>query len=221
MPKMRFLQAIAPAMADFYTWMREPPRKPTLTKGGVEFEKAFLTKSRCFKRGRKITPKGILLHSPAVSNPDWKWLYRRWNRQEANACTHGLVHTGGCVQLLPWNFRCWGAGRGSKGSANSTHIQFDIMEPAGHFYSGSTMKNYDAAKNKKYFETVWARAVHFCAYLCVKFNINPENIIDHSEAGRMGMASKHADISHWLSQHKKTMDDFRGDVRWVLNEQKK
>ena len=34
------------------------------------------------------------------------------------------------VQTMPWDFRPWGCGSGSKGSCNSGWIQFEICEDA-------------------------------------------------------------------------------------------
>ena len=33
----------------------------------------------------------------------------------------------------------------------------------------------------------------------------------------MGIASNHADVTHWLPLHGKTMDDFRAEVQRVLS----
>jgi hypothetical protein len=56
-----------------------------------------------------------------------------WDRPGLEKCAHafvgrfadGLV---GTVQTLPWNRRGWHCGRGKNGSANDTHISFEICE---------------------------------------------------------------------------------------------
>ncbi len=49
-------------------------------------------------------------------------------------------------------------------------------------------------------------------YLCRKLNLNAEDIIDHSEGHKLGIAGNHADVGHWFKRHGKSMDDFRADV---------
>ena len=49
-------------------------------------------------------------------------------------------------------------------------------------------------------------------YLCRKLYLNAEDIIDHSEGHKLGIAGNHADVGHWFKRHGKSMDDFRADV---------
>jgi peptidoglycan hydrolase-like protein with peptidoglycan-binding domain len=38
----------------------------------------------------------------------------------------------------------------------------------------------------------------------------------HVEAGKLGLASNHADVLHWFKRYNKTMDDVRNDVVKLL-----
>lgn len=171
----------------------------------------FLTENDCYKSGRTITPKGVMVHSCGVAQPDVEVFLRTWNVPGCTACVHAFVHEGGVVQTLPWNRRGWHAG----GSANNTHIGFEICEPAGHTYQGGTMIGYDAQRNADYFRSVYENAVELTAGLCRTYDLDPLEdgvILCHSEGYQRGVASNHADVTHWFPKHGKTMDDFRRDV---------
>ena len=177
----------------------------------MEHRIQFMTENDCWKAGRTITPKGIMVHSCGVAQPNVEVFLRTWNVPGYTACVHAFVHEGGVVQTLPWNRRGWHAG----GSANNTHIGFEICEPAGHTYQGGTMVGYDAEKNEDYFRKVYANAVELTAELCKIYDLDPLEegvVLCHSEGHRKGIASNHADVMHWFPKHGKTMDDFRQDV---------
>ena len=96
-------------------------------------------------------------------------------------------------QTLPWDMR----GRHSGGSANDTHIGFEICE--------------DGLADRVYFDAVYQEAVELCAYLCNRFKLNPLGdgvLIDHAEGRRRGVASNHADVGHWFPRHGKSMNTF-------------
>ena len=105
-------------------------------------------------------------------------------------------------QTLPYDYACWGCGRGSKGSYNYNpypHIQFEICE--------------DSLNNKAYFDKAFNAAIEYCAYLCKKLGIKVENIVSHREASKAGYASNHSDPENWLSKYNKNMDWFRTQVK--------
>ncbi|MDL2319489.1 LysM peptidoglycan-binding domain-containing protein, partial [Eubacteriales bacterium OttesenSCG-928-A19] len=103
------------------------------------------------------------------------------------------------------------------GTANNFCVAFEICEPKGHKYAGGgTMVNYDPVKNEAYFRAIWKNAIELCAMLCVKFKIDPMNIIGHYEGARKGIASNHADPGQWLPRHGESMDTFRAAVKQRL-----
>ncbi len=177
----------------------------------MEYRTRFLTENDCWKAGRTIVPKGVMVHSCGVAQPDVEVFLNTWNRPGYTACVHAFVHAGGVVQTLPWDHRGWHAG----GAANNTHIGFEICEPAGHTYRGGTMIGYDAEKHAEYFCKVYANAVELTAELCKIYNLDPLEdgvVICHSEGHAGGIASNHADVMHWFPKHGKSLDDFRRDV---------
>jgi len=179
----------------------------------------YMTRNDCYTAGRKITPKGIMVHStatPGIMAADW---FRRWNKSykagEINrqVCVHAFLDDKEVWQYLPWDHRGWHAG----GDANNTHIGFEICEPGGFSYSGSTMVGYDAAKHEAYFRKAWQNAVELCVLLCKEYGLTERDIIGHAEGHRQGIASNHADPLHWFPKHGESMDTFRADVKKLLN----
>jgi len=191
--------------------------------------KCMLTANDCYKAGRTITPKGVMVHSTGANNPlvaryvqpvegqkDEAQLKAEiggnrnandWNNPGLDVCTHAFVGKladggVGTVQTLPWNHRGWHAGTGtSGGSANNTHIAFEICE--------------DDLTDEGYFRKVYQEAVELTAMLCKTYNLNPPAdgvVICHSEGYQRGVASNHADVMHWLPKFGKSMDTFRADV---------
>jgi len=189
----------------------------------------YLKENDCYKAGRTITPKGVMVHStgannpkvaryvqPADSDPSKVQLLEAigtnknkndWNRGDLDVCTHAFIgkladNSVGTVQTLPWNRRGWHAGNGTSGkSANNTHIAFEICE--------------DALTSATYFNKVYQEAVELTAMLCKQYNLDPMAdgvIICHSEGYTRGIASNHADVMHWFPKHGKSMDTFRSDV---------
>ena len=115
---------------------------------------------------------------------------------------------------MPWNYRPWGCGSGSKGSCNNGWIQFEICE--------------DGLTNPTYFNTVYKEACELTAYLCTLYNIDPfgtvkmngvkiPTILCHAESYKLGFGSNHGDVLHWFSKHGKTMADVRNDVYALMN----
>ena len=189
----------------------------------------MLTANDCYKAGRTITPKGVMVHSTGANNP----LVARYvqpvegqkdeaqlkaeiggnrnandlNNPGLDVCTHAFVGKladggVGTVQTLPWNHRGWHAGTGtSGGSANNTHIAFEICE--------------DDLTDEGYFRKVYQEAVELTAMLCKTYNLNPLAdgvVICHSEGYQRGVASNHGDVMHWFPKFGKSMDTFRADV---------
>lgn len=160
-----------------------------------------------------------MVHSTGVAQPDAMVFLKNWNKPGVGACVHAFITEDKIYKCLPWNWRGWHAG----GSANNTHISFEICEPAGHTYKGGTMIGYDPEKNADYFAKVYKNAVELTAMLCKFFNLDPLEdgvVICHAEGYKRGIASNHADVLHWFPRHGKTMDDFRADVVALMDNEK-
>lgn len=196
----------------------------------------MMTNSTCYKGTRKMNVLGVLWHSTGANNP---WLKRYvqpsdnasdktelieligkntygndWNhidRQAGLNCWIGKLADGtvATVQTMPWDYRPWGCGSGSKGSCNNGWIQFEICE--------------DALTDKTYFDKVYKEACEITAYLCDMYGLDPNGtamlngikvpvILCHADSYNLGLGSNHDDVLHWFKKYGKTMADVRKDV---------
>lgn len=190
----------------------------------MNLKKLIFTQNACYKAGRTITPKGIMVHSTGANNPNLKRYVgpddgllgknqynNHWNQDKPDGrqvCVHGFIGklADGSIaayQTLPWNMRGWHGGSGSKGSVNDTHIGFEICE--------------DGLTDASYFSAVYKEAVELCVYLCKQYGLTEKDIICHSEGYKLGIASNHGDVMHWFPKHGKSMDTFRAEVRRLLD----
>ena len=176
----------------------------------------FLTGNDCYKAGRTIRPRGVMVHSTGVAQPNPEVFIRRWNKPDVEKCVHAFVAQDRVVQTLPWTMRGWHAGTGTTGrSANNTHISFECCEPAGHTYQGGTMVGYNVEANQAYFDALYRNAVALTARLCREFGLDPLKpgvVICHAEGYDLGIASQHGDVLQWWPKHGVSMDQFRQDV---------
>lgn len=177
---------------------------------------SIMTKNPCYTAGRKITVKGLMLHSVGCSQPSAMAFINNWNRESYDrACVHGFIdaNTGDVYQTLPWNHRGWHGG----GSSNNTHIGVEMCEPDCIKYTGgSSFTCSDKTKAIEMVKRTYNSAVELYAYLCKKFNLNPlTDICSHSEGYKKGIASNHGDPEHlWRGLGLPyTMDTFRADVK--------
>ncbi len=171
---------------------------------------SYLTQNDCYKSNKPLLPIGIMVHSTATPGAMAKNFLKSWNVAKPNnkqVCVHAFIDNTGIYQTLPWQIRAWHCGSGSKGSGNNTHIGFEICEPKDLL-------------DGIYFESIWKQSTKLCTDLCKQFNISPDNIICHSEAYKLGIASNHADVMHWFPRHNKTMEDFRNEVKRLIAESK-
>lgn len=186
----------------------------------MRLRQQLLTKNDCYKTNRKITVKGIVVHSTGANNPKvsryvpgndeigYNTGNNHWDKPGMTKCVHaflGKFADGGIgtVQTLPWNHRGWHVG----GNSNNTHIGFEICE--------------DGLTDSNYFKLVYQEAAELCAMLCKEYKLNPLGdgvIICHQEAYQRGLGSNHGDVLHWFPKHGKSMNDFRQDVYKIMNQ---
>ena len=194
----------------------------------MRLRKQILTHNNCYTAGRTIRPAGVMVHSTGADNPrvsryvpgdsvlgfnssgnHWDQTNTQWQNKfgsKLDRCVHAFIGRWadgmvGTVQTLPWNRRGWHCGKGRKGTANDTHISFEICE--------------DGLSDESYFSAVYQEAVELTAYLCKEYGLDPQAdgvVICHAEGYRRGIASNHGDVTHWWPRFGVTMDDFRADV---------
>lgn len=193
----------------------------------MKLVKSLLTKNPCYTAGKKITVKGLMLHSVGCPQPRASVFINSWNRVDYdNACVHAFIdgNDGTVYQTLPWNHRGWHCASGKNGSGNNTHIGVEMCEPACIKYTGgSTFSCSDMAIAKAVVKRTYEAAVELFAMLCKEYDLNPTAdgvIISHAEGHKRGIASNHGDPEHLWRQLGMgyTMDGFRKDVKVAMTE---
>lgn len=181
----------------------------------MRLRQQYLTRNDCYRAGREIVPRGVMVHSTGANNPNvsryvpgdevlgWNRSGNHWDRPGVEKCVHAFIGRWadgevGVVQTLPWTCRGWHCGAGKAGSANNTHISFEMCE--------------DDLTDEKYFQAVFAQAAQLIAHLCRQYGLDPLAdgvVLSHREGAERGLASNHADPEHWLKRFGRTMEDLR------------
>ena len=141
-----------------------------------------------------------------------------WNHIERQAGLNAWIGkladgTVTSIQTMPWDFKPWGCGSGSKGSCNNGWMQFEICE--------------DGLTDKNYFNAVYKEACELTAYYFTLYGIDPKGtftyngvkvptLLCHQDAYKLGLGSNHSDIYNWFNKHGKTMEDARNDVAALM-----
>ena len=200
----------------------------------------MMTQSTCYMQTQKMQVKGVLWHSTGANNPTLKRYVQPddnaadrdlmikvigknaygndWNHTSVQAGLNawiGKLADGSvaAVQTMPWDYRPWGCGSGSKGSCNTGWIQFEICE--------------DGLNDREYFEKVYKEACELTAYLCKMYGIDPNGsvkyngvtvptILCHADSYKLGVGSNHGDVLHWFPTFGKNMDTVRADVAALM-----
>lgn len=184
---------------------------------------AILTNNACYKAGKKITVKGLMLHSVGCPQPSAQNFVNTWNppADGRQVCVHAFIdgNTGDVYQTLPWNHRGWHGG----GSCNNTHIGVEMCEPACIKYkpNSATFTCSDMATAKAVAQRTYDTAVQLFAHLCKTYNLDPLAdgvIVSHAEGCKRGIASNHGDPEHLWNQLGMgyTMDTFRKAVKTAM-----
>lgn len=177
----------------------------------------------CYKVGKKITVKGLMLHSVGCPQPRASVFINSWNRADFDsACVHAFIdgNDGTVYQTLPWNHRGWHGG----GSSNNTHIGVEMCEPACIKYTGgSSFTCSDKATARAVAKRTYESAVELFAMLCKEYGLNPTAdgvIVSHAEGHKRGIASNHGDPEHlWKGLGMEyTMNGFRQDVKAAMTQ---
>lgn len=191
----------------------------------MDIIKAHAVNNLCYITAKKMTPKGIIVHSTGANNPNLKRYVdspeqvgvnaygNHWNVSKPGGncvCVHAFIgydknHKVRVAEILPLDICCWGVGSGKKGSYNfdPAYIQFEICE--------------DDLKNKEYYDEAFKTAAEYCAYLCNKFGLTSKNIVSHKEAHNLGYGSNHSDPEHWMAKFGHSMSEFRHQVDLLLS----
>ena len=197
----------------------------------------------CYKAGKSIIPKGIVVHSTARDNRTLKRYVQPTYQQTSHMNIvrpklepltrydvlrllgtnsnqndwNRVVTPGKCVHAI--------IGTMFDGSiATCQTLPWDMRcwgcaSGRNGSYNDSHIQ-FEICEDKGdgiYLAKVYQEAAELCAYLCSQYNIPVSEIRSHAEAYQDGYASNHGDPDHWLELFGLTMDDFRKDVQRVLD----
>lgn len=70
-----------------------------------ELKQQFLTQNDCYQVGTPLKPKGVMVHSTGVAQPDPMVFVQRWNKPGVEKCVHAFVGRSEIIQTLPWTMR--------------------------------------------------------------------------------------------------------------------
>lgn len=202
----------------------------------------MMTQSTCYNGTYRMQPKGVLWHCTGAPNPTLKRYVQPsdydpkrkelleligknpngndWNHSYVEAGVSAWIgkladETVTTLQGLPWDYAPWGCGGGWRGSANNTHIQFEMCE--------------DYLTDRAYFEACYKEGVELTAYLCKLYGIDPHGyiwygggkiptILCHKDSYDLGVGTGHGDVYNWFNKYGKTMDNVRDDVAKLLSD---
>lgn len=210
----------------------------------MKLVKQLLTKNDCYKTGKTITPKGVMVHSTGANNPKvsryvpgndeigWNTGGNHWNQPRQYVYTDGTSTTGYrdySKKLKSTKYSaCVHAFVGKFADGAISVVQTLPWSMRGWHCAGDANDTHvsfeiceDGLEDVSYFEAVYRQAVELTAYLCRQFDLDPLAdgvVICHSEGHARGVASNHADVMHWFPRFGKTMDNFRADVARKVGE---
>lgn len=184
----------------------------------MDILRVYQTENACYKRNRKCTPVGILVHSTGAVNRELRRYVdapnelgknqynNHWNKDTADKCVHAFIGYDKdkkviVAETLPYEIACWGCGSGANGSYNRdpvAHIQFEICE--------------GGKDDADYYARAITVAADYCAYLCEKFGWGADKITSHKEAHDAGYASNHGDPQSYMKHFDDDMEQFRARV---------
>lgn len=182
--------------------------------------KRYLTQNPCYKAGRNIAVKGLMLHSVGVAQPDPMVFIRQFdNPGYDRACVHGFIGADETYITLPiletpgQAMRGW---HGGKQASNNAYIGVEMTEPRDIKYiGGASFQVLNRTKAVAHVEAATRRAVELFAKLCTFHGLNPlMDIVSHAEGYKLDIASNHGDPDHlWRGLNMNyNMDKFRRDV---------
>lgn len=188
--------------------------------------KQLVTENNCYKNGSKRKKTfGVLIHDTATPGAMPENFAKQWNTATPNGrqvCVHAFADDKKVIQILPYEYKCWGCGSGTNGSSNSTHIQIEMCIPKEVYFSNGWVYNTsDLESTTWYIEQLITNTALWCAERLFENNIyevTKTTVTSHFEQHKVGLASNHSDPSGLFSLVGFTMDNFRDRVKVYLTE---
>lgn len=197
----------------------------------MEIIQSIATKNPCYKAGKKIHIKGIMVSGVGSPQPSAKVFAHNWNQEKCEGrCAHAFVdaNDGTVIQTLPWNHRGWHCGRhpGTKNSANYTHIGVKLCEPSQIRYNRK--RGIELAGDKALavaaVKRTYDSTVKLLANLCKRFQLDPMTaILSPMEGYKQRICAFHNELEalwEFLGMEY-SMDGLRKDVKKRMDSKEK
>lgn len=197
----------------------------------MEIIQSIATKNPCYKAGKKIRIKGIMVSGVGSPQPSAKVFAHNWNQEKCEGrCAHAFVdaNDGTVIQTLPWNHRGWHCGRhpGTKNSANYTHIGVKLCEPSQIRYNRK--RGIELAGDKALavaaVKRTYDSTVKLLANLCKRFQLDPMTaILSPMEGYKQRICAFHNELEalwEFLGMEY-SMDGLRKDVKKRMESKEK
>lgn len=188
----------------------------------IQIMARLATKNTCYKSGKKITPKGIMLHSVGCPQPSPLAFVDNWDKAGQSVCVHLVVGKDPVAyQLLPFDVKANHCGSGNSGSGNNTLISLEMTEPSTIKYTSGAnwIELSDGSNTKAHVLATYKNAVEVFARICKQYGFNPlysDVVMSHHEGNTKGIASNHGDVEHLWNKFGLTMNQFRQDVKKAM-----
>jgi hypothetical protein len=180
-----------------------------------------------FWPNRQQRTTGIVIHSIGVPQPRAQVIVNNFNRQTATASVHGVIEPGRYIETYPTRLapnlaqRCGHVGSGRNGTWNDTRLGFEMTEPSTITYTGgASFRDNNPTETKKFFQAVTATMAEVAADMCIFHGWSVSMISTHREAHALGWGSNHGDPCHLWRHIGYSIEQFRKDVQFIINEKK-
>ena len=157
--------------------------------------KAYCTNNSVYKRGTKLNPIGVVLHSVGCPQPSAKVFATNWNKNNSPYFTHYVIDDKEIYHTMPDNIKCAHVG----GPGNSYWLGIEMGEPSTIKYtSGAKFKDNNPTASKAYVKGAYENAVWLIAKLCKEHGWDPyKAIYTHNEITVKKLSNtNHVDPEH-------------------------
>ncbi len=163
------------------------------------FKQQFIPKHSSIE----LKPEGIVLHETATPGATAEAEFKFFSRYtKANA--HAFIDWFQDLQIIPWNRRAWHCGP----TGNSKYIGVEMCHPKGH-------------DPEKFIIVYWASVdavARLFRFILKTKVVTSQNLRSHKEVSQEWKESTHVDPISFLAEYGKTMEGFRADVQYRLDE---